>query len=998
MAEEDKKIKSSKQKNSSAKKTAKTSLTVEPPEVNRFPIVGIGASAGGLEAIEGFFKEMPDRSMIAFVIIQHLDPKHKSIMDQLLKKYTEMDVKVIEDGMKVRPNTVYLNPPNRYVSIYHGKLELIKPDDSQGVRLPIDYFFRILAEDQGDMSICIVLSGTGTDGTLGLKEIKGKGGMTMAQAESQTKYNGMPGSAIDTGLVDFVLSVERMPEEIIKYVKHPYIEGLDKKGPAEEKFQNYMNRIFIRIRSVTGHDFSHYKQNTTRRRIERRMAVHQIDTISDYFKYMNENRAETEALFKDMLIGVTNFFRDPEAYDALKKRVLPKLLKERDRELPIRVWVAGCSTGEEAYSLAMILDELTEKTKTGPGVQIFATDLDPDAIEQARSGIYTDSIAADVTRERLERYFTRKENVYIIKKRIRERVVFAVHNLAKDPPFSKLDMISCRNLMIYMDSVLQKKVLPIFHYTLNKGGILFLGPSESISGFTNLFTLADSKNKIYRSKGAVDDRPGEHFKNFIFEPAREKVIMVEKKNPKNDARELAERIILESFGPPSVIVDEKFDILYFIGETGRYLTPPVGEPSLNILKMAREEFRYKLSTGLHSAVKNKKEVIIEGVRVEINQIFHDINIFIKPVSNRETYEGMFLVVFHDKTAPVKKKNKSSKEISEDPRIITLQKDLDSTREYLQTTIEELETSNEELKSANEELQSMNEELQSTNEELETSKEELQSTNEELVTVNSELQGKVDELSESQNDINNLLASTEIGTIFLDMELRIKRYTPAMTKIMNLIPTDIGRPVSDLTVKLDYEFIHKDAKECLDTLAKIDKEIKDRAGNWFSMRIIPYRTVDNVINGVVITFIDMTKVRSLTRLAAVVKDSNDAVTVLEPDGSIIAWNRGAENMYGYSEKEALELNISKLASPDLTEGELDFMEKLKNGEEIESFAAMRLTKEGKLLKVWVTITGLAGEENKINAYAVTERDITWFRNKSEEYEKKIKKLEDSMNKQ
>lgn len=834
-----------------------------------FPIVGIGASAGGLEALEAFISHIPPDQNMAFVIIQHLSPSHKSIMASLLGKRTRMTVREIKDGTKVQPDSVYLNPPNKNVAIINSKLHLSLFHEIHGARLPIDYFFRSLAKDQGEKAICVVLSGTGTDGTLGLKAIKGAGGLTMAQEEIQAKYPGMPRSAIDTGMVDFILPVEKMPDELAKYVRHPYIRGPVTEESEEHPFSMFVDKIFIQIRSQTGHDFSHYKRSTIHRRIQRRMAVHQIDKIADYVRYLQRVPGETDILFKDLLIGVTNFFRDPEAFKALKEKVLPNLLKDKTRDTPLRVWVAGCATGEEAYSIAILLLETMEEMKNHVELQIFATDLDHEALDYARSAAYPDSIAADVSPQRLDRFFVKEDNTYKIKKKIREMVIFADQNLIKDPPFSRLDIVCCRNLLIYMDSYLQKKILPLFNYTLVPGGAMFLGSSESIGDFIDLFQPVDIKWKIYRRKEAFLERAADYhgvplFKTLL--PLENCGKHEKNKMPgKLEARHLIEKVILDNYAPPCVLVNERYEILYFIGHTDRYLASPAGEPSFNILKMAREGLRYKLNAALHKVINQKKAVVEEGVRVKQNGDFRTVNLVVRPFVEPDFPQNLIMVLFDDKTSPPSsagKKRRPATGKEADPQIAALEQELYSTKEYLQTIIEELETSNEELKSTNEELQSVNEELQSTNEELETSKEELQSTNEELVTVNAELQKKVEELSQANNDMSNLLASTDIGTIFLDDALCIKRFTPAITSIFNLIPSDMGRPISHITSNMDNDRLQRDAREVLKTLVWKEQTIQTGDGKWYAMHIKPYRTTENVIDGLVITFMDISHLKQV----------------------------------------------------------------------------------------------------------------------------------------
>lgn len=892
-----------------------------------FPVVGIGASAGGLEAIEGFFSHARPDGNMAYVIIQHLAPGHKSIMDSLLKKYTEMDVLQVKDGMKIKPNCVYLNPPDKDVVIMNGRLYLTEPTHERGARLPIDHFFRSLADDQNERAICVILSGTGTDGTLGLKAIKGAGGMSMVQDQNQARYDNMPRSATDTGLVDFILPVEGMFGELVKYAKHPYIDRTGAPPKTEEKFSNIAQKIFMLIRSQTGHDFSHYKQNTIRRRIERRMAVHQIGDISEYLKHLRQNDLEIEALFKDMLITVTNFFRDPEAFIVLEKKVIPKILADKGADSAVRVWVPGCATGEEAYSVAILLAEGMDRLGVHPTVQIFATDIDHDAVECARQAVYPDSIAADVSSTRLKHFFTKEDSSYRVKKPIREMVVFATQNLIKDPPFSKLDLVCCRNVLIYMDSVLQKKILPLFHYTLNPAGYLFLGTSETIGNFVDHFSVVDSKWKVFKRKEAKTNNVLEH----LVMPFSDTSIEVRRAEPGDQrrhlsARQLAERVILQNYAPPCVLINSRHEILYFHGNTEKFLTPPTGEATFDILKMVRSELRYKLNNALHRAIKERKTVTIKGVKVNLEGRYVDVDMMVRPVIEAENVDDMLMVIFQSKEQPAKPAADKSKDHADrdvDTRVEALEQELQSTKEYLQTTIEELETSNEELKSTNEELQSTNEELQSTNEELETSREELQSTNEELETVNSELQDKVEQLSNTNDDLNNLLSSTQIGTMFLDMELRVKRFTPTVKKIFNLIQTDIGRPISDLTSTLEYQGLRKDAEETLRTLVSKEFDVQAVDGSWYSIRILPYRTVENVIGGVVITFVDMTKqveqAEQVRFLSEFPEQNPNPVLRVSADGTLLYANASSKPLQEKCGREKVSGELLKVVREAIDTG-------------------------------------------------------------------------------
>jgi two-component system, chemotaxis family, CheB/CheR fusion protein len=959
----------------------------KPKEGIPLPIVGIGASAGGLETLNAFFSIMPPDSNMAFVVIQHLSPQHESIMASLVNKKTRMTVSQIEDGTKIEPNHVYLNPPGKNVAIFNRRLHLMELIKTNVINMPVDFFFRSLSEDRGEKAIGIILSGTASDGTLGIRAIKGEGGMVMVQQPDTAKYDGMPKSAIETGLVDFILPVEKMPESLIHYAHHPFLESLDKIRLTEPPIKNQIQKIFALIRSATSHDFSHYKPGTIARRIERRLAIHQIKGLTDYILYLQQNPAEIEVLFKNLIIGVTSFFRDPVAYDVLAQKVLPELLSEKKVDTAIRFWVAGCSTGEEAYSLGMILCEAMDKVKKYFNVQIFATDIDASALDTARKGIFPESIGADVSPERLNQFFIKEPGFFKVKQQLRDMIVFSLQNVVKDPPFSRLDLVSCRNLMIYMDSVLQKKIIPLFHYTLNPGGIMFLGPSESIGGYTYLFQTLNSKWKIFERKKEVAGTVIDYPIGFDYNARQISESDEKDKLPTISAiQAMAERAILDEYRPAGVLINAKYEILHFMGKTDRYLKPPTGIPSFNILNMARAGLKHPLTTALHNAVREKTNSFCKHVRVNDNGAFCIVDISIKQMTSKGLSPGFMLVIFEDKT-PVKaaneKKTGALKVKNQDPALQSLEQELQSTKEFLQATIEELETSNEELKSTNEELQSVNEELQSTNEELETSKEEQQSTNEELSTVNTELQNKVDEFANANDDMNNLLAATEIASIFLDSDLCIKRYTTAAAKIISLIPTDIGRPLSDLKTRFpDVDLIGM-AGKVLKDLNNVEMEIQSKDFIWHAVKVMPYRTTDNVIAGVVMTFVDVHKVKQadkIRRLATVLEDSNDAITVVDFEGNILAWNKGARQMYGWTESEASKMNISELVPKD-KHGELkSLIEKIKKGQLIKSFTSERKTKAGKILKVWLTCTTLLDESGRPAEIAITERDLEWLAEK------------------
>ena len=766
--------------------------TKDQGEGPSFPVVGIGASAGGLEAFEQFFTRMPPDSGMAFVLIQHLDPTHKSILSELIKRYTSMRVAEVEDGMPVEPNMVFVIPPNRYMAINNRQLHLFEPIGPR-VRTPIDYFFRSLAQDRKEKAICIVLSGTGSEGAMGLRAVKGEGGMAMVQDPGSAKYDGMPRNALSTGLEDYVLPPDEMPEQLIAYAKHAFVRGPRVVDKPASTSRDLLQKVFILIRAQTGHDFSLYKQSTIVRRIERRMAVHQISRLSDYVRYMQTEPGEADVLFKELLIGVTNFFRDKEAFECLKAKAIAKLFENRSPDDGVRIWVPGCATGEEAYSIAMLCRDIMSELQLNIPIQIFATDIDRNAIETARVGLYPDSISADVPREFLARFFSKENSSFRINKEIRAMVVFAVQNLIADPPFSHLDLISCRNLLIYLGSELQRKVLPIFNYALRKDGALFLGSSETIGEFTDLFAIVDRKWKLFKRKDS--DLTEGYFRDFQVPTPMDRgveTLVAGRVTPVKapNYRQVAESIILEKYGPVGVIIDQQSKIVHIQGKTGKFLEPALGEPSFDILAMARESLKLELATAIRKSIAQQKEIRIDRVLVKTNGEDQLVNLVVKPITEPASLKGMLMVMFEEpppEEVAGSRPRKSSKRIAPHPRIRLLEQELSSTREHLQTIVEELETSNEDLKSTNEELSASNEELQSSNEELETSKEELQSINEELVTLNSEYQHKIEELSEVTGYLNNLLSSTEIGTIFLDTDLKINRFTPAATDMLNLMP-------------------------------------------------------------------------------------------------------------------------------------------------------------------------------------------------------------------
>ncbi len=983
-----------------AGKKAKSESPVQPraeeekplPEKGTSPdplyIVGIGGSAGALEAFERFFPNLPAKSGLGFVVVTHLDPTHKGIMPELLQRLTPMKVFQAQDNMKVEADTVYVIPPNKDLAIMNGVLQLLEPSAPRGLRLPIDFFFRQLAADRKDRSIGIILSGMGTDGTLGLRAIKEQMGMAMAQDPQTAKYESMPRSALETGLVDFVAPADKLPEKLLRYAKD--FLKISSSPPIENKIVSALQKVLILLRAKTGNDFSLYKKNTIIRRIDRRMSVHQITDLSHYVIYLQNNPREIELLFKEMLIGVTNFFRDPESFAVLQEKAILPLLKGKEGQGVLRIWVPGCSTGEEAYSLAILLREsIDREPNLNVKVQVYATDIDPEAINFARQGLYPNNIAADVSADRLQRYFIKEESQFRISKAIREMVVFAPQNLVSDPPFTKLDLLSCRNLLIYLNSDAQKKILPLFYYALLSGGFLFLGSSETVGGFNDLFTPVDSKWKIFSRRESLSATMA--LPEFpVLGLGREKTAERRSEKPLTKTSlplpELIQQFIVSHIAPPIIVINEKGDLLFSTQRTGRFLEPPVGRASLNVFDMAREGLKLELAVAARKAISQEKEIKVSEVVIKSNGDRLKINLTVKPLPVPDAPSELLVIIFEE--APFESprrrgKSRSPEDLGRD-RISELERELQQTKESLQTTVEEMETSQEELKATNEELQSTNEELQSTNEELNTSKEELQSLNEELMTLNAELQLKNDELLLANNDLRNLLNSTQIPTLFLDDNLIIKRFTQQSATIFNLISTDIGRPITDIVSKLRYGDLAQDVRTVLDTLVLQERQVQTTDERWYTMRIMPYRTLENVIEGVVITFTDITELKQmegllkekeqLRLLATVVKDSSDAFVLQDLDGRILVWNRGAERLYGWKEAETLGQSILLIIPESRRQEYNDLHERLRRGEVVEAVETQRQSRDGRLLAVSSSSTVLTTSGGQTIAVALTEREM------------------------
>lgn len=873
---------------------------------SEFLYVGVGASAGGLDALKKFLSNIPENSGMAFIIVQHMDPTHKSGLVNILSHYTQLKVLEIIDGVQVQADRIYIIPPNKDLGILDGKLQLMEPIEPHGLRMPINYFLSSLSQDQQDRSVGIILSGFGTDGSIGLKAIKANGGICIAQDPSTAGSEGMPTSAINTGLVDIILAPEEMPEKLISYKKSSN-KILKKILTPEDKTIQTLRKIFILIRNRTGYDFSQYKKSTVFRRVGRRMNIHQIEEISQYLRYLQENPEEIDLLFKEFLINVTNFFRDPPAFESLKEGALRDLIDEKLDFDTIRVWVPGCSSGEEVYSIAIIIRELLEESDKKLEVQIFGTDLDSHSIKTARSGTYT-GISADVSPERLNKFFYRNDNLYTIKDDIRDMVVFANHNVIKDPPFTKLDLISCRNLLIYLESEAQEKVLSKFNYSLKKDGILFLGPSETIGEFLDTFSVVDNKWKIYK-----------HVKSneFAFNYNKAQSIPYQLSSAKywdskfdlKDSKQekidnitvLAEKKLIDLYAPPSALINDLGEIQYIHGRLGKYLEPTQGKARMNITEMAKKGIKLGLSSAIQNAVTNNKEVVFEGLKIDEDVDNLSIKLVVKPLNDPAIVKGFLIVSFEESTVQKdedQKMNKLYPSSNCEDQTNVLQNELKLTKERLNITIEDLTTSNEELKSANEELQSMNEESQSTNEELETSKEELQSINEELTIVNSELQTKIDQLSIINDDMTNLFNSTEIATIFVDNELNIRRFTEEATKIIKLIKSDVGRSLGDIVSSINYPDLVDDIQKVIEKVAYKEKEVNNSQDQWYKVRIMPYKTSKNVIDGATVTFIDISQMKNIQKKIQsalnyaedIINTVREPLLVLDKDITIISANK------------------------------------------------------------------------------------------------------------
>ena len=831
-----------------------------------FPIVGIGTSAGGLEALELFLRHVPAECGMAFVVIQHLSPTHVGNLPELLQRSTTMKVSQVDKTTRVQPDHVYVIPPNKDMSISKRALSLQNPETEtkHGLRLPIDSFFHSLAEDAAELSIGVILSGMGSDGSKGLCAIKEQGGLTLAQEPSSAKFGSMPKSAIDAGLVDIIAPAEELPARIIDFLGCATPRWKNEQD-LREKEQSSFEKITTLLKAKTRHDFSLYKPNSLYRRIERRMSIHKIDSITNYAKFLQHNSHEVDLLFKELLIGVTSFFRDPVMWEELKYEALPKILAAYPEGGALRAWSCGCSTGEEAYSLAMSFRECLDQLKLPDGytLQIFATDLDADAVEKARRGLYAAAIEADVSPERLRRFFIKEDNKYLIRKEIREMVTFAQQNVVMDPPFTKLDILICSNLLIYLSTELQKKLMPLFHYSLKPGGLLFLGSAETIGSQIELFSAVHNRSKLFwrnnlKLRADSITFPSSFISNSIASLPQESLM----RKTVDNIQLLADNLILQYCSAPTVLTTDQGDVVYISGKTGKYLEPATGKANLNIFAMIREGLRYELGSAFSKVLQQSEPVTVRGTLTDVHNYTQTVDMLLIRIESPEALRGMVMIAFKEVSLLPKARRRKTGTQPDSKQIEEYEQQLLKSHEELRTTREEMQTTHEELKSTNEELQSTNEELQSTNEELTTSKEEMQSMNEELQSVNAEQSTRLEEYMRANNDMENLLNSTEIVTVFLDNHLQVRRYTTGANRLFKLIPGDVGRPLTDIVSDLDYPHIYDHVQDVLRKLISVENIVPTYDGRSFMVRIMPYRTMDKVIDGVVITCIDITAAKKV----------------------------------------------------------------------------------------------------------------------------------------
>jgi two-component system, chemotaxis family, CheB/CheR fusion protein len=900
------------------------------PSSGLFPIVGIGASAGGLEAFSELLRHLPEKTGMAFVLVQHLDPKHGSVLQEILSRTTKIPVTEVTQGVVVQPNHAYVIPANTNLTLKNGMLQLGSRVLTRGQHMPINDFFRSLAENAGQQAIGVILSGTASDGTEGCRAIKAAGGITFAQDEESAKYDSMPRNAVNAGCIDFILSPKDIARELGGISQHPYVARVVSEVEGSEGMVGSdLNALFGLLRESTGVDFTNYKHTTLQRRIRRRMVVHKVDKLKDYLRFIGKKPEELDELYRDLLIHVTGFFREPEAFVALRKHVYPKLFEGRKPDNPIRVWVAGCSTGEEVYSIAITLLEYMwvhsrNISQAATAIQIFATDISDTALDRARTGLYTEAAVSEISADRLKRFFIRLDGGFQVNKSIRDMCIFAKQNLVKDPPFSNLDLVSCRNLLIYLGPVLQRRVIPTLHYSLKPGGYLVLGSAENLGGFADHFGLVDKKDKIYQKRRTAA-RLTTYFANSDYLPIR-----ADAKQPRElpapfTVEREVEHLLVNRFVPASIVVNDQLEIVQFHGKTGAYLEPPAGQPSFSLAKMAREGLLIDLRAALNTAKKTNATVRKQGVRIQSETGTREVNLEVVPLRGPTAHERFYVVVFQDearKSAGLEDKGRTGKTVkvarstARDTEI--LKREMNQLREQLRSLIEEHETTTEEFKSAHEEVLSANEELQSTNEELETAKEELQSTNEELTTLNEEMQNRNSELGSANNDLLNLLGHVDIPVVMVSNDLRIRRFTPPAQKLLNLLPGDIGRRLGEIRPNLDVEDLESLAHEAIRRVTPQERQVRTKEGGWQVLHVRPYKTWDNRIEGAVISLQDVDSLkRSLdqTREYAdtIVETAREPILVLNSSLQVTAANPAFYRTFDVSREETEKRLIYELGN-------------------------------------------------------------------------------------
>lgn len=989
-------------KKSKNSKSKSENSPAPPLEREDLLIVGIGASAGGIQALKEFFANVPADSGAAYVVILHLSPDHDSQLAEVLQTVAQIPVTQVKEKIRVEPNHVYVVPPNQSLSMSDGYIIVSPIHTIEERRAPVDIFFRTLAESHQDRAVAVVLSGTGANGSMGIKRVKECGGATFVQNPREAEFSEMPRNSIATELIDLILNVDEIPARIIAYknslgtVEIP----VEAESTPEKPLEKALLEIFSQLMVRTGHNFSNYKRATVLRRIERRINVRNLSDLPEYAAFLRENPDETHSLLKDLLISVTNFFRDKATFQYLEDEVLPKVLEGKTSEQQVRVWVAGCATGEEAYSLAMMLAERTFTVPNAPKIQIFATDIDETALAAAREGFYTLNDAADVSPERLQRFFTKETDGYRIRRELRETVLFASHNIIKDPPFSRLDIITCRNLLIYLNTAAQKRVMEIFHFALNPGSYLFLGNSETVDGSSDLYAPVSKEHRVFQRRH-VSPRDGYPVPDYppAFQIA-EAVKYAPGLQKESSERRVFERIsyadlhqqMLEQY-TPSVLVNEEYNIVHLSESAVRFMQMKGGEPTQNLLKLIRPELRLEIRTALYQAVERQTNVEITNVQFKEGARDETINIFVRPILQpTDTARGFILVLF-EQTRETAGVPADAVYRSEEPFIRQLEDENVRLKAQLRVSAEQYEIQAEEFKASNEEQQAMNEELRASKEELETSREELQSVNEELSTVNQELKIKIEEISQTGNDLNNLINSTEIGTVFLDRTFRVQLFTPAARDIFNLIPADVGRPLSDIANKIENVDLLADVEKVLDKLQTAEREIHIIGGRVFMLRALPYRTKDDKINGVVLTFYDITERKRAEEakffLASIVESSQDSMLTINFDGIITSWNRAAESLYGYSAAEAIGKPLTMLTLPEDLMEILGNVQKIKRGAAVEIFDTFRLNKDGREMHLEVVLSPVRDASNQIIGVSTIARDVTERRRAEETVELDLK---------